>query len=356
MAHNHPTQVRNQRGPGPILFYNRDDPYYEFTNFYLAPIDLDGKIWPTTEHYFQAQKFIGTSFTEVIRNFQRPREAFDLSRNPAVSRWRRNDWEEVKINIMRKALLAKFTQHKRLRQLLLDTGDNMLIEHSPYDKFWGDGGDGNGENHLGKLLMEIRHYLNMLQESLKREETLQRVHLSPDTHREVHPQRSASTERDQNNLSSCSESSMDYTNTGTNNTNQNEQNDEPDRDLARPPLHSESTTTETVETPQPTATGMGSPQGAPKSSTGSGPSHSASGEPPVANLINLDEPEPSPEDKVNPIMAGTVPQNLVPPLQPTPSNQCMDAHTSVNARNDQTSSQGDEQPCEEMDTSSNDIH
>ena len=144
----------------PIRFYNRDEPYYEFTNFYSAPVLMDGKLWPTTEHYFQAQKFIGTPFTEVIRNFQRPREAFDLSRNPAVSCWRRKDWEEVKVDIMHKALLAKFTQHRDLRQLLLDTQNRRLIEHSPYDNFWGNGGDDRGQNQLGLLLMEVRDNLN----------------------------------------------------------------------------------------------------------------------------------------------------------------------------------------------------
>ena len=146
-------------GSGVIRFYKKDEPYYQFTNFYPAPITLDDKQWPTTEHYFQAQKFIGTPFTEEIRRFQHPREAFDYSRNRAVSCWRRKDWEVVKLDIMRKALLAKFTQHEYLRKMLLRTGDNMLIEHSPYDSFWGNGGDGSGHNHLGMLLMEIRHDL-----------------------------------------------------------------------------------------------------------------------------------------------------------------------------------------------------
>ena len=85
-----------------------------------------------------------------------PREAFDFSRKPFVSCWRRKDWEGVKIDIMRKALLAKFIQHDDLRKKLKDTGKRLLVERSPYDKFWGDGGDGSGQNWLGRLLMEIR--------------------------------------------------------------------------------------------------------------------------------------------------------------------------------------------------------
>ena len=57
---------------------------------------------------------------------------------------------------MYKALLAKFTQHNDLKKLLLGTGERKLIEHSPYDSYWGDGGNGTGMNRLGELLMRLR--------------------------------------------------------------------------------------------------------------------------------------------------------------------------------------------------------
>ena len=84
---------------------------------------------------------------------------FDFSRDPRVSHWRRSDWEAVKIDVMYKALLLKFSQNPELSELLLLTGERELIEHSPYDSYWGDGGDGTGENHLGKLLMKLRREL-----------------------------------------------------------------------------------------------------------------------------------------------------------------------------------------------------
>ena len=143
----------------PILFYNRGEPYYQFTNFFEASVEIDGKFWLTTEHYFQAQKFVATPYVEYIRRLSRAREAFEFARIPGVSRWRRNDWENVKIDIMKKALLAKFSQHPYLCRLLLDTRKRKLIEHSPHDSFWGDGGDGSGRNELGKLLMDIRTVL-----------------------------------------------------------------------------------------------------------------------------------------------------------------------------------------------------
>ena len=60
---------------------------------------------------------------------------------------------------MYKVLYHKFTQHSYLRQQLLGTQDRRLVEHSPYDSYWGDGGDGKGLNKLGELLMKLRDAL-----------------------------------------------------------------------------------------------------------------------------------------------------------------------------------------------------
>ena len=142
-----------------IRFYNRDEPYYEFTNFYPTNVFIDGKNWPTTEHYFQAQKFVGTPYVEKIRRFPSPRDAFQLSRDPLVSRWRRSDWESVKDDIMLKALRVKFSENVTLRDKLRSTGEKELVEHTSNDSYWGDGGNGLGQNKLGKLLMQVRREL-----------------------------------------------------------------------------------------------------------------------------------------------------------------------------------------------------
>lgn len=54
------------------------------------------------------------------------------------------------------AVRAKFTQHEDLKQVLLSTGDAILVEHTSNDRYWGDGGDGTGRNALGKILMQVR--------------------------------------------------------------------------------------------------------------------------------------------------------------------------------------------------------
>ncbi len=136
-----------------IRFYRRDDPWGELSNFSKHPIELDGARWPTTEHYFQAQKFADPAQRERIRTASGPGEAARLGRRlPDL----RADWEQVKDEVMLRALRAKFTQHDRLRRLLLSTGDAELVEHTKNDSYWADGGDGSGNNRLGVLLMQLR--------------------------------------------------------------------------------------------------------------------------------------------------------------------------------------------------------
>jgi hypothetical protein len=145
--------------PKQIKFYRTNEvPYGLFSNFDTKhPITIDGVKWPTTEHYFQAQKFAGTGHVEAVRQAPKPRDAADMGRDR--SRPLRADWEQVKDDVMRTAVRAKFTQHGDMLALLLNTGDAELIEHTTNDSYWADGGDGSGKNMLGKILMEIREEL-----------------------------------------------------------------------------------------------------------------------------------------------------------------------------------------------------
>ncbi|WP_338421229.1 NADAR family protein [Nostoc parmelioides] len=138
----------------PIRFYHLNKPYGFFSNFAPYAIYLKGKIWPTSEHYFQAQKFVDTPHEEQIRQAQTPREAAQMGRDRTLTL--RADWEVVKDDVMREALGAKFTQHPDLNEKLLATGNAEIVEHTTNDSYWGDGGDGSGKNMLGKLLMETR--------------------------------------------------------------------------------------------------------------------------------------------------------------------------------------------------------
>jgi len=138
-----------------IEFYRVKDDYGCFSNFASYPITLNGKEWPTSEHYFQAQKFAGTEHEEAIRLARSPAARMGRSRKRPL----RADWEEVKDDVMREAVLAKFTQHSKIRRILLGTGNARLVEHTERDSYWGDGGDGQGKNRLGQILMEVRAQL-----------------------------------------------------------------------------------------------------------------------------------------------------------------------------------------------------
>ena len=140
-----------------INFYSVTDEYGEFSNFARYPIKIHGKTWPTTEHYFQAQKFLDKGYAEKIRKAKTPMIAARMGRDRKMKL--RRDWESTKVNVMRTALSAKFEQHDDLRSLLLETGDAVLVEHTTNDSYWGDGGDGSGKNMLGRLLMEVRDRL-----------------------------------------------------------------------------------------------------------------------------------------------------------------------------------------------------
>ncbi|KAH9830132.1 uncharacterized protein C8Q71DRAFT_787502 [Rhodofomes roseus] len=145
--------------PSPILFYHRHEPYFEFTNFAPYPIHWHGHTYPTAEHLFQAHKFMTTrpDVAEHIRHLPGPRDA--LEEAGRLRRFQRPDWFDVNVGIMDQILEAKFFQHPRLRDMLLGTGNSMLIEDSPVDSFWGWGADSQGRNELGKALMQLRDRL-----------------------------------------------------------------------------------------------------------------------------------------------------------------------------------------------------
>ena len=126
-----------------------------FSNFSDNSFWLDNHQWTTSEHYFQAQKFVNTDYFDIIKNAKTPREARILGRRRKFQI--REDWEEVKDDVMRKALFAKFSQNKDIKDILISTDNIKLIENSPFDYYWGCGLDNSGLNRLGSLLMELRN-------------------------------------------------------------------------------------------------------------------------------------------------------------------------------------------------------
>jgi N-glycosidase YbiA len=137
-----------------IYFYSTQGLYGCLSNFSLHSFELDGLYWSTSEHYFQAQKFLGQPDYEVIRLVKTPKEAATKGRER--TRPLRLDWEEVKDGVMSKAVLKKFQTHEDIKDILLSTGDEELVENAPGDYYWGCGKNGTGKNRLGQILMDVR--------------------------------------------------------------------------------------------------------------------------------------------------------------------------------------------------------
>ncbi|HEY9882059.1 MAG TPA: NADAR family protein [Thermosynechococcaceae cyanobacterium] len=141
-----------------IYFYvEREEPYGCFSNFSAHGFVLDESYWATSEHYFQAQKFVGTPHLEKVQQSKAPKDAANIGRDRSLPL--RTDWNQVKDAVMRKAVIQKFRTHANIREILLATEDEVLVEDSPIDYYWGCGKDGSGQNKLGQILMEVRAFL-----------------------------------------------------------------------------------------------------------------------------------------------------------------------------------------------------
>ncbi|MDF5706223.1 MAG: NADAR family protein [Nostoc sp. S4] len=142
-----------------IYFCYADEvPYGCFCNFSAHTFRLDNFSWQTSEHYFQAQKYVGTPYFEKVQQAKTPLEAANIGGDRSLPL--RSDWKQVKDEFMYKAVLAKFQNHADIRDILLSTGNRLIIETSSHDYYWGCGEDGSGKNRLGEILMEVRTILH----------------------------------------------------------------------------------------------------------------------------------------------------------------------------------------------------
>ena len=124
-----------------------------FSNMIAEDVIIDGVKWNSVENYYQAMKSADKSVQQLFLNIN-PYEAKKLGREILL----RPDWEDSRVEAMKKALICKFTNNANNRSRLLQTEDSILVEWNNWgDRFWGvDVRDFNGKNTLGKLLMEIR--------------------------------------------------------------------------------------------------------------------------------------------------------------------------------------------------------
>lgn len=133
---------------------NFRDEYYFLSNFYEAPVKYEGIVYRNNEAAFQAAKVLTVEEKMEFTNLNSS-EAKKLGRKVNL----RKDWENIKMQVMKDIVLAKFTQNDDLRKKLLATGDVYLEEGNTWgDKIWGTV-NGQGANNLGRILMEVREIL-----------------------------------------------------------------------------------------------------------------------------------------------------------------------------------------------------
>jgi len=165
-----------------LHFFSCEKKYGELSNFYVLnkPIIYQAMVYETSEHLYHALKYledptvINLEFADVIRKAKTPYMAKILAKQKCgdTYKWRLDlnktikkyqelgakpisNLDQRKIELMKRCLVLKFETDLHCKNILLSTGNKVLVEASPYDTFWGRM-HGKGRNELGKLLMQIR--------------------------------------------------------------------------------------------------------------------------------------------------------------------------------------------------------
>ena len=149
----------------PVDFYERE--FYPLSNFSSFTLMWETspreglQRFDTSEAVYHWMKFNGNipsakqrDIQESIRHAASAHDAFKIAERNRE--YRRPTWDDEKVFVMRAIIRAKAEQHEYVRRKLLETGDRLLVEGSWRDDFWGIGPNGDGQNMLGKLWMDLR--------------------------------------------------------------------------------------------------------------------------------------------------------------------------------------------------------
>lgn len=140
------------------------DKYEAFSNFYPVVIHYEGLDYPSVEHAFISAKSLDTSFRLKISSL--PGDKAGIAKRMGRNIKLRNNWELIKLSIMKQFLIQKFN-YEEFKTLLLST-DGVLLTEGNYwhDNYWGDCFCKKcksipGQNNLGKLLMKVRNIVKL---------------------------------------------------------------------------------------------------------------------------------------------------------------------------------------------------
>jgi ribA/ribD-fused uncharacterized protein len=146
---------------------------FVFSNHFPARFELDGRIYTSVEQYYMFKKalFCGENWTanEVLK-MDNPKKMKNICNGKRLRAFRTEDWRKVSREVMTTGVMNKFGQNEKLRRLLMETGDAMLVEAAMWDYYWGvglspsdpkiiDRGSWKGSNVLGQILTAVRQQL-----------------------------------------------------------------------------------------------------------------------------------------------------------------------------------------------------
>jgi ribA/ribD-fused uncharacterized protein len=144
------------------VYLSRYDENELFGSYSSHGFELEGRDWPTVEHYYEAMKFVDNDYQEKIRSADSPEKANELGHDNKQERVK--DWKKNRMLMMIRAMYTKCKAYPEIAERLIETGNDMLMENSQYDYFWGCGRDRLGKNTYGKVLINVR---KKLQEEVK---------------------------------------------------------------------------------------------------------------------------------------------------------------------------------------------
>jgi len=136
------------------LYFSMDDATELMSRSSLHSFELDGQTWPTIEHYYQAMKFENEHYKAKIAGAASAEQARKLGQ--AKFKRKRSDLKQVKTTLMTRALYIQAKTHPEIATRLLSTQEQSLVENSQFDYYWGCGRDHRGDNHYGKVAMNVR--------------------------------------------------------------------------------------------------------------------------------------------------------------------------------------------------------
>ncbi|KAH8607626.1 putative protein of unknown function (DUF1768) [Trypanosoma vivax] len=137
-----------------------EKPYGVFSPVSPLPLTVRHVRYPSLHHYFLVERFGGLPQAMAFQSAGSVWELDRLVRSAERSGMQRNDWNKAKVDVMLLGNYMKFKQNDAARELLLSTGDKLIVDHTIDDDFWGDAGDGSGRNLLGVILITVRDLLN----------------------------------------------------------------------------------------------------------------------------------------------------------------------------------------------------